>query len=1131
MSADILSQSMLDADIENIYTCKTCYKSFNSNDLLLQHEFVHIDHRATSLSNNIIQVLEFSCDLCDARFSSGICFKEHMDWHKNSPVIIMDVLPNEEPEEPNAIELKPRSQILNNICKKCCTYFGSLSQVNSHDCNGKKIICKLCPKVFGSFHNMNRHMLEHQNRKITILQKKYQINSEMKDTSIENKKGERFKCPSVKCLSTFPDTAKLSLHMKWAHPEVERECPHCDETLQSTLEVQCHSSQENFGSGAEGFGCEVSGCNNIFTVRCMLIKHNKVVHGKYDRKIVSNEFVNHSKYGMTAIILNKFNNLVQDMIKESGDQPLPKELSLKRPKQFAFKSTKPPRNPQVNTKGLSMDEQESIKQSTLSSNPDLNPKELSQISHENENHSLLSANIVEKEYINEEGRGTDKYGFQCVICSQMYLQKEELIKHFQRHEGQIPSGLKKAYRKIKIMPQLYLEQELKPVIANEDQNGMEIDSYEIPIPTSLQIDHQPKPYEEKIVINMDTIKSSPQTEKQTTTEEEQIVMEMHSTMSTIQIEVQKGIKDTSEPNNDILHKIACIQCEDTFTSETKLTAHIDLHHKKPIKKIMRQIAFKSTRHPLNPQPKIMDDPCRANEDLKYLTLPPTMLEIPKKVLPKPVIKDIETIKESSKTNTDHVTHQTICNYCGDGFSSDPLHRAHIKSQHPKPIEKSTRQIAFKSTRPPSNPQAKLTEEPSVALEQILPIAPIVLLQLNSDKVNMLTILKDVKYNLSIKNSHNHKCGLCKKSFSKRILLKKHQENHKDCLECEKSFKCFSTLEKHMTSHTGEQPYACQYCNKLFSLNSNCLKHERGHTSENKPRLSKEKRFKHDELVERIGDSWKCKLCDYQSHRKYKVKTHSAKPNVHLESTANKIEFQGITIDGICSSMVEKLDYIWKCRNCEYKAKKKNNAIQHVEQIHLNVCLHQCTLCGKEFKSRLKVVRHIYLSHIKEKTFSCKDCDKSFVLNSILIQHMKVHNKKSLDEEKTQRLSNDESLRLDKLVERIGDVWKCKLCDYYAKEKSSVKTHAGNKDRHLKMTAEKLEFQGIQLDGNCSNMVEKYNGVWNCNICENKSKKKYKVTNHVENIHLNECSHKCMFCDKTLKSRRKITQHVYKRHIK
>ena len=64
-------------------------------------------------------------------------------------------------------------------------------------------------------------------------------------------------CFSLKYLSTFPDPFKLSLHMKCAHPEVQRECPHCDETLQFKIEVLSHSDQANLSSGPGGFACEL----------------------------------------------------------------------------------------------------------------------------------------------------------------------------------------------------------------------------------------------------------------------------------------------------------------------------------------------------------------------------------------------------------------------------------------------------------------------------------------------------------------------------------------------------------------------------------------------------------------------------------------------------------------------------------------------------------------------------------------------------------------------------------------------------------------------------------------------------------------------------------------------------------
>ena len=122
-----------------------------------------------------------------------------------------------------------------------------------------------------------------------------------------------------------------------------------------------------------------------------------------------NELVNHTKR-KTSTLLDKVNNLVQDMIHEIEDKPLPKELPLKLPKLFAFKSTQPPRNPQLNINELSGYVQESCKE------------------------SMPSATVDNKSYMNEASRSTDEFSFQCVLCIQLFLQKKELIKHFQSQD-------------------------------------------------------------------------------------------------------------------------------------------------------------------------------------------------------------------------------------------------------------------------------------------------------------------------------------------------------------------------------------------------------------------------------------------------------------------------------------------------------------------------------------------------------------------------------------------------------------------------------------------------------------------------------------------------------------------------
>ena len=93
-------------------------------------------------------------------------------------------------------------------------------------------------------------------------------------------------------------------------------------------------------------GCRNSGdprgseCNSTFKARCMLMKHKRLEHR------VPTEQKTLDFFG-----LKKCDDLVKDMTKENRNLPLPKV-------QFAFKSTRPPRNPQKNIVDISDDSQQ-----------------------------------------------------------------------------------------------------------------------------------------------------------------------------------------------------------------------------------------------------------------------------------------------------------------------------------------------------------------------------------------------------------------------------------------------------------------------------------------------------------------------------------------------------------------------------------------------------------------------------------------------------------------------------------------------------------------------------------------------------------------------------------------------------
>ena len=55
------------------------------------------------------------------------------------------------------------------------------------------------------------------------------------------------------------------------------------------------------------------------------------------------------------------------------------------------------------------------------------------------------------------------------------------------------------------------------------------------------------------------------------------------------------------------------------------------------------------------------------------------------------------------------------------------------------------------------------------------------------------------------NEKNHRCDVCSKGFSSKIVLK-----------------------DHMNIHTGEKPYKCKFCSSCFASRGNHAMHERGH---------------------------------------------------------------------------------------------------------------------------------------------------------------------------------------------------------------------------------------------------------------------------------------------------------------
>lgn len=82
----------------------------------------------------------------------------------------------------------------------------------------------------------------------------------------------------------------------------------------------------------------------------------------------------------------------------------------------------------------------------------------------------------------------------------------------------------------------------------------------------------------------------------------------------------------------------------------------------------------------------------------------------------------------------------------------------------------------------------------------------------------------------------YSCGICKKVFKRRKILRRHERFHTgekpySCSVCSKTFALRKSLRRHQRFHTGERPHTCTQCNKSFRLRENLKAHLRFHTGE------------------------------------------------------------------------------------------------------------------------------------------------------------------------------------------------------------------------------------------------------------------------------------------------------------
>ncbi|GAB1604197.1 zinc finger protein 25-like [Argonauta hians] len=156
----------------------------------------------------------------------------------------------------------------------------------------------------------------------------------------------------------------------------------------------------------------------------------------------------------------------------------------------------------------------------------------------------------------------------------------------------------------------------------------------------------------------------------------------------------------------------------------------------------------------------------------------------------------------------------------------------------------------------------------------------------------------VSYRQAYIEKKPYKCDICRKRFTLRAYLKKHelapeQGKHFVCVFCCKAFPERDKLKIHERTHTGERPFACDVCPMAFARKDKLKNHARTHTGE-KPfvchicpkAFSRNDKLKIHQRTHSGEKPFSCQICAKAFSRKDHLNKHERTHNNHFNCPQN-----------------------------------------------------------------------------------------------------------------------------------------------------------------------------------------------------------------------------------------------------